>query len=297
MNVLERYIAENLTMSCPSGKVVQVSSGSHCVFELPNFTPDIAEGLWVRLVLCLTERKLVNGILDMPIAQQRDHAIVWAKDFKILCRAAGANQDPSFLKKPRPSLPPAITLAIGGPTGVGKTTLIRHLLASSVGKRVRRYVAYTTRPPRSNEMDEVDYHFVEPADMPSYQSDPRFTGFVEARGYWYWTEPSNFFKVRWSAPRVIHVFSITQVHEFLTRRDIAPDLQWIWLDASPETLRQRFEKRGDQNVAQSLAQNVRLKGQDRTGLVSLHINTEVESIEASLQKLLDFIKEAQEEKP
>lgn len=297
MNVLERCITENLTMSFPSGKIVQISSGSHCIFELPTLTSDIIEGLWVRLVLDFTERKLVNGILDMPIAQQRDHAIIWAKDFKILCRAAGANQNLNVLEKPRPSLPPAMTLAIGGPTGVGKTTLIHHLLVSSVGKRIRRYVAYTTRPPRSNETNGVDYHFVEPADMPSYRSNPRFTGFVEARGYWYWTEPSNFFKVRWSAPRAIHVFSITQAHEFLARRNIVPDLQWIWLDASPEMLRQRLEKRGDQNVAQSLAQNVRLEGQDRTGLVSLHINTEVESIEASLQKLLDFIKEAREEKP
>ena len=82
------------------------------------------------------------------------------------------------------------------------------------------------------------------------------------------------------------------MHEFLARRDIAPDLQWIWLDANPKVLRQRLEKRGDQNVAQSLAQNVRLEGQGRTGLVSLYINTEVESIEASLQKLLDFIEES-----
>ena len=241
MSVFERCITEKLLMSSPSGKIVQVGSGSHCVFELPNFTPDIAERLWVRLVLGLTERKLVNGILDMPIAQQRDHAIIWVKDFKILCRATGANQGLGFLEKLRPSLPSAMTLAIGGPTGVGKTTLILCLLASSVGKRVRRYVAYTTRPPRSNETNGVDYHFVEPADMQSYRSNPRFTGFVEARGYWYWTEPSNFFKVRWSAPKAIHVFSITQVHEFLARRDIVPDLQWIWLDASPEVLRQRLE--------------------------------------------------------
>ena len=295
MSVLECYVTENFLMSSPSGKVVQISSGSYCIFELPNFTPNIAEGLWVRLVLGLTERKLANGILDTPMVQQRDHAIIWVKDFKILYRATGANQNSSFLEKPRPSLPPAMTLAIGGPTGVGKTTLIHRLLASSVGKYIKRYVAYTTRPPRSNETNGVDYHFVEQVDMPSYQNNPRFTGFVEARGYWYWTEPSNFFKVRWSAPKAIHVFSITQVHEFLARRDIAPDLQWIWLDASSEVLRQRLKKRGDRNISQSLAQNVRLEGQDRTGLVSLHINTEVENIEASLQKLLNFIKKVQEE--
>ena len=295
MNTLEDCITKELLASFSWGEVVYVTLGSHCVFELPNFTLDIVEELWVRLVLGLTERKLVNGILDMPITQQRDCAVIWAKDFKVICRAAGASQDQSFLEKPRPSLPPAMTLAIGGPTGVGKTTLIRRLLASSVGERVRRYVAYTTRPSRSHETNGVDYHFVEQADMPSYQNNPRFTGFVEARGYWYWTEPSNFFKVRWSAPKTIHVFSITQVHEFLARRDIVPDLQWIWLDASSEVLRQRLKKRGDRNISQSLAQNVRLEGQDRTGLVSLHINTEVENIEASLQKLLNFIKKVQEE--
>ncbi len=297
MNVLERCITEELLTAFPSGKIAQVASGSHCVFALPNFTSNTAERLWVQLILGLTKRKLIRGVLDVPIAQQHDHAIIWAKDFKILCCATNANQDVSFLEKPRPSLPPAMTLAIGGPTGVGKTTLIHRLLASSVGKRVRRYVAYTTRPPRFNETDGVDYHFVEPADMSSYQSNPRFTGFVEARGYWYWSDPSNFFKVRWSIPRAIHVFSITQVHEFLARRDLVPDLQWIWLDASPDVLRQRLEKRGDQNVAQSLAQNVRLERQDRTGLVNLRINTEIESIDASLARLIGFIYEAREEKP
>ena len=297
MNALERCIIKELLTSLPAGNLVQVTPGGHCVFALPNFTPDVAEELWVQLVLGLTKRKLVRGILDAPMVRQRDHAIIWARDFRILCCHAGTNQGTSSLKKPRPSLPPAVTLAIGGPTGVGKTTLIRRLRASPVGERIVQYAAYTTRPSRSHETDGVDYHFVAPADMPSYQSDARFTGFVEARGYWYWIDPLSFFKARWSVSRAIHVFSITQVHEFLARRDIAPDLKWIWLDASPGVLRQRLERRGDQNIDQSLAQNVRLGGQDRAGLVSICINTEVESIETSLEKLLDFIQEAQEEKP
>jgi len=296
MNALERYIIKELLTSFPSGKVVQITPGSHCVFVLPNFTPDVAEKLWVKLVLGLTKHKLVRGILDVPMVQQRDHMIIWVKNFPILCCPTGMNRDTSFIKKPRPSLPPAMTLAIGGPTGVGKTTLIRHLLTSPIGERVKRYVAYTTRPPRSHETNGIDYYFIEPADILSYQSDSHFTGFVEARGYWYWINPSSFFKARWSMHRVIHVFSITQVHEFLARREITPDLQWVWLNASHEVLHQRLKKRGDQNLDQSLAQNVRLEKQDRTGLVNLHINTEVESIETSLARLLDFIQKAQEKK-
>ncbi len=295
MSILERCITEEYLTSFPCGKITQITPGSHCVFVLPNLTLGIAEVLWAQLVLGLAERKLVNGILDVPMVQQGDHAIIWVKDFAILCHTKGALLNSRVLEEPRPKLPSAITLAIGGPTGVGKTTLIRRLLTSPVGERIMQYVAYTTRPSRSHEMDGIDYHFVEPADMPSYQNDPRFTGFVEARGYWYWIDPVSFFRARWSVPRAIHVFSITQAHEFLSRRNLTPDLRWIWLDASPGVLRERLEKRDDRNVAQSLAQNVRLKGQNRTGLVSLNINTEEEGIESSLARLLGFIQEAQGE--
>jgi guanylate kinase len=292
MSTLERCVNEELLAIFPLGKVAKATSGNHCIFVLPKFTTDIAEMIWTQLILGLTKRNKIRGILDTPMIQQHDHAIIWVKNFQILCCDSNINYSTSFLEKLAPSIPASITLAIGGPAGVGKTTLIHHLASSPVGERIVRHIAYTTRPPRPHETNGVDYYFIESSNMQYYQNDPRFTGFVEARGHWYWINPTNFFKARWSVSQAIYIFSITQVHEFLARKTLAPDLQWIWLDANSDIIRQRLERRGDQNVAKSLTQNMHLKEQCRDGLVSLYINTE-ESIDTSLAKLLSFIYEVQ----
>lgn len=58
---------------------------------------------------------------------------------------------------------------IAGPSGVGKGTLVRRLLAAN--DRIWLSVSATTRPPRPGEMDGVDYRFV---------SDDEFDDMVEA---------------------------------------------------------------------------------------------------------------------
>ncbi len=47
---------------------------------------------------------------------------------------------------------------LSGPSGVGKDTLISDW--ARLDSRVERVVAYTTRSPRSGEIDGFDYHFV-----------------------------------------------------------------------------------------------------------------------------------------
>ncbi|MFO1350187.1 MAG: guanylate kinase [Gammaproteobacteria bacterium] len=50
---------------------------------------------------------------------------------------------------------------VAAPSGAGKTSLVKALLESTPGIEVS--VSYTTRPPRPNERNGIDYHFVDHA--------------------------------------------------------------------------------------------------------------------------------------
>src|SRR3972149_4558469 len=68
---------------------------------------------------------------------------------------------------------------VSGPSGVGKSSIIRQVLARR--PNLRTTVSTTTRAPRRGEVDGVDYHFVERA---TFERLIRAGGFLEwARSY------------------------------------------------------------------------------------------------------------------
>lgn len=287
-----RQSLERLLAITGFGALTEVVANRYYVTVNPPME-GVVKVLWVKLVFELSAKGLIKGIYDVPMTQINDQlTIIWVKDALIVCyrqfdQISGINTKQVTAQPP--TLPSSVCLAIGGPSGVGKTTLIKRLSTSLIGRRVRRYVAYTTRPRRPYEIDGVDYFFVDPIELDTYQRNPRFINFVEARGYWYWNDPITFFESRWRDADIVHIFAVTQTHEFIERRQVIPDLLWVWLDASEEELRRRLEKRGDSDIGKSITQNHRLLRQDRTGLVSLELAMETGNVDASLVKLLEFI--------
>ena len=51
-----------------------------------------------------------------------------------------------------------IMIVLSSPSGVGKTTLTRKIQEKY--KNFKISVSSTTRPPRSNEIDKIDYNFI-----------------------------------------------------------------------------------------------------------------------------------------
>ena len=82
---------------------------------------------------------------------------------------------------------PGKLVVISGPSGVGKTTLLRRLLADL--PNLVPSISATTRPPRSGERDGVDYHFL---DLDEFERRRAQGAFLECcqvygRQHWYGT--------------------------------------------------------------------------------------------------------------
>jgi guanylate kinase len=82
----------------------------------------------------------------------------------------------------------ANVLILSGPSGVGKSTVIRRLL-DKFPRQLRLSVSATTRPPRKGEVDGVDYHFLSPEEFSRRRSRGEFLECCEVfgRGHWYGT--------------------------------------------------------------------------------------------------------------
>jgi guanylate kinase len=79
-------------------------------------------------------------------------------------------------------------IIISGPSGVGKTTVLRQLLAVCPLPLVLS-VSATTRPPRPKEIPGVSYHFLTPEKFREHREKDEFLECIEVfgRGHWYGT--------------------------------------------------------------------------------------------------------------
>lgn len=83
--------------------------------------------------------------------------------------------------------PPAAgsVFVVSAPSGAGKTTLCRGII--DFFPDLRHSVSYTTRPPRSGEVDGVDYHFVSPETFREMVEQGAFAEWAEVHGNCYGT--------------------------------------------------------------------------------------------------------------
>ncbi len=79
-------------------------------------------------------------------------------------------------------------MILSGPSGVGKSTIVRRLIDESHG-RLRLSVSATTRGPRPGEIPGEHYHFLTPQEFAARREAGDFLECVEVfgRGHWYGT--------------------------------------------------------------------------------------------------------------
>jgi len=78
-----------------------------------------------------------------------------------------------------------LLLILSAPSGTGKTTLARRLVAAHPGATFS--ISYTTRAPRGHEKDGVDYHFVSGDEFQKMVDAGQFVEWAQVHGHRYGT--------------------------------------------------------------------------------------------------------------
>ncbi len=141
--------------------------------------------------------------------------------------------------------PTGTLFVIAAPSGGGKTSLTRALLAREPNLRLS--VSYTTRPPRPGERDGEDYHFVTAERYSELRAAGEFLEFAEVHGNWYATSSTwlatavatgqdVLLEIDWQGAAQVRKLIPTSVHIFI-------------LPPSLDALRERLHLRGQDDAA------------------------------------------------
>src|SRR4051794_24139825 len=84
--------------------------------------------------------------------------------------------------------PKPLLLILSAPSGTGKTTLAKRLVAAHPGSIFS--VSWTTRAPRGDERDGVDYHFVTEERFEKAVEEGKFVEWAHVHGHHYGTPKS-----------------------------------------------------------------------------------------------------------
>ena len=98
-----------------------------------------------------------------------------------------------------------IMIILSSPSGVGKTTLTKKIQQKYQSFKIS--VSHTTRSPRSNEIDGVDYHFISTAEFKDLVKKDKFYEYAKIFENYYGTLKNN-------------------VDEIIKKNDIIFDIDW-----------------------------------------------------------------------
>ena len=100
-----------------------------------------------------------------------------------------------------PFYKPDLVIVISGPSGSGKSTVIDALCKAD--ETLRESVSVTTRNPRPNEVDGVDYHFRSKSEFEKHVAQGNFLEWAEYGGNFYGTLKSEITAVHEAGKDVI----------------------------------------------------------------------------------------------
>jgi guanylate kinase len=138
--------------------------------------------------------------------------------------------------------PKGFLFIVSSPSGGGKTTLIRRLLANPPGQPILFSVSHTTRPRRDGEVDGREYHFISAAEFERMARHGDFLEHNEVHGNFYGTSKAEVL------PRLALGEDVVLDIDVQGARDIRaayPDAISVFIvPSSARELEERLRKRG-----------------------------------------------------
>jgi guanylate kinase len=134
-----------------------------------------------------------------------------------------------------------LIFVISAPSGAGKTTLLTRVMKEVPGLRFS--VSYTTRPPRSNEQEGRDYHFVSPPVFEKMVERNEFLEWAEVLGNRYGTARINVSALE--SEGIDLLLDIDTQGAKKVREKVDRSVFIFLLPPSPRLLEERLVKRGE----------------------------------------------------
>ncbi|MET0620729.1 MAG: guanylate kinase [Thermoanaerobaculia bacterium] len=131
---------------------------------------------------------------------------------------------------------------VSSPSGGGKTTLIRRLLAKPPGEPLRFSVSHTTRPKRDGEVDGREYHFVSAAEFEKMARRGELLEHNEVHGNFYGTAKSEVLPRLAAGDDVILDIDVQGARDVVAA--VPEAVSFFIIPASPEELERRLRNRG-----------------------------------------------------
>ena len=174
---------------------------------------------------------------------------------------------------------------LSSPSGAGKTTIARKLLASD--DEINLSVSATTRPMRPGEVDGKDYHFVQKDDFDSMVDDHAFLEWAHVFGHSYGTPKAQI----WNGMKEGRDFLFDidwQGTQQLNQRASEDVVPVFILPPSIDELRRRLIARGtdDPKVIEARMERARAEISHWSEYRYVVVNDDVESCFAQVREIL-----------
>jgi guanylate kinase len=184
-----------------------------------------------------------------------------------------------------------LLIVISGPSGVGKDTLIKRLL--ELDRNLRYSVSCTTRPPRPNEKDGVDYTFVAREHFKKLIEEGAFLEWADYNGNLYGTLADRVERARADGHDIVLKIEVKGAEQV---RERVPD--GIFIFVVPPSVDELVRRQEERNTETTSDMNARREIATREMEYSrrydhIVVNDELERAVAQILAIIQSARESQ----